>query len=93
MQSYNHGTDSALAGVNARVQHAGVRLAEPIDGVFVQNPDYFVEPNLGRGSRQSVAAVCPTLRLHQAGLDQNPHQLAGVGDRKPFPIRDLIQRQ
>ena len=90
MQANDHGTNAAVAGVYAHLENAGVGLTKLVDRIFVENMNHFAEPDFARRPRQCVTAVGPALRLNQTGLYQDPHQLAGVGDRKPFAICDLI---
>src|SRR6266700_2719931 len=44
-------------------------------------------------ARQSVSALRPALRLHQAGFVQNPHQLACIGNRQALKISELSQSE
>ena len=93
MKTDDHRSNPAVARVHAGLEHAGMRLAEAIDGVFVENPYYFIQVNVRSRTRQRVTPVRPALGLHEAGFYQNPHQLAGVRNRKPLTLRDLMERQ
>src|SRR5437763_15277525 len=93
MQSHDYRPNPAVARVNARVQDACVGLAKLILGVLVQNANDFIKPNLSGRSSQRVSTARPSLRLHQSSLIQNPQQLAGVGNRQTFALRNLREGQ
>jgi len=93
MESHDHRSNAAVARVDACIKHSRVRLTKPVDSILVENPDDFIQVDLGSGTGQRVTPVCATLRLHQPGFDQNPHELARIRNRKPFAVGDLIQRQ
>jgi len=93
MQPDDHGSNAAIARMNADVKHSRMRFAEPIHRIFVQNANHFVQTNVDRRPSECVTAFGSALRLHQAGLIQNPHQLPGVRDRQAFTLRNLIERQ
>jgi hypothetical protein len=79
--------------MNAYIQDAGMRLTKSIDRILVENANHFVQPYLGCRPRQRISAIGAASRSHQAGLNQNPHQFAGVRHRKAFKVGNLMQRQ
>src|SRR6266699_5987250 len=93
MQSHDYRSNAAVARVNARVKDACVCLTKLIYRVLVQNTNDFVKPNLSGGPSQRVPTARTALRLHQSSLIQNPQQLAGVGHRQTFALRNLCEGQ
>ena len=78
MESHNHRSNAAVARVDACIKYSRVRLTKPVHSVLVENPDDFIQVDLGSGTGQRVASVCAPLRLHEPGFDQNPHKLARI---------------
>src|SRR6185295_17532551 len=85
--------DATVAGVHAGIQNARVALAMSLVALVIEYAYYFVEMNHRRGTRQPITTLDAALRLNQAGLIQDPHELARIRDRDAFQLRYLRQRQ
>jgi hypothetical protein len=81
MKSDDYRPNAAVAGMNTNVQDARVRLAEVGHGIFIKDANHFIQANLRRRTGERITTFGPALGANQAGLAQNPHQLAGVRDR------------
>jgi hypothetical protein len=84
VQLDDHRANAAVAGVNARIENARVALAMRL-GRFAFENAYHLVQRISDAGRERVAALDAARRLHQSGLAQNPHQLAGV--RVEIPSR------
>src|SRR5882672_175696 len=73
---------------NARISFAVRRYA-----LVIQHAYDLIKMNNRRRPGQSIAPLDATLRLHEAGLIENPHKLPGVRDRDAFPSGYLRKRQ
>lgn len=92
VEPYDHRPNAAITRVNTNIQYPGVRLTKLVDRVLIQNADYFIQSNVCRRPRQRVSTFGSPLRRNQPRLVENPHQLAGVGDRQSLALSELRQR-
>ena len=46
MQADDYRSNATVTGVNTNIQNAGVRLAELVDRVFIEDANYFIQANI-----------------------------------------------
>src|ERR1043166_4481962 len=63
VEADDHRPDTAIAGVNARVEHAGVAAAMLLYDVLIKHANDLAEVNIARGPRQDVSALGSARRL------------------------------
>jgi hypothetical protein len=93
MKSDDYRPNAAVAGMNTNIQNARVRLAKMGHGIFIKDANHFTQADLRRRAGERITTFGPALGTNQAGLAQNPHQLAGVRDRQTLSLGDLRQSQ